>query len=132
MPLLDTATEHPLAVEDGLSITNRSPQHVYVMGDFCGVLDLLFNGPGNPAYKGATLRIEDAFYEYSAAGGSLRVFRRRFWGPFDAGIVAVVYLKVDRPILMSVVGINLPDEIISSEEAEKIALHNASIRSKDL
>lgn len=114
-------------------MADRSTPHAYVIGMFSCVFDLLFDGPGNPAYLGASKRIQDDFYEHSAVG-SLLVFRRWFWGLSDAGIVTVLYLKGNRPLLMSVVGINFPNEApkVSCEEAEKLALHNAVIRSSDL
>ena len=134
MPLPPDAAEHPDALTEGLDIARSgSVPHLRALGELSRVLDWLFDGPGNPPYLGASRRIEAVFYECPPYG-EVRVFLRWFWGDGGAGVVAVVCLKGSRPVLMSVVAIDLPGAAgrIEEGEAESLALNSAHSRSSDI
>jgi hypothetical protein len=96
------------------------------------VLDSLFDGPGHPPYVGASRRIEDVFYEQPAFG-AVRVFSRWFWGNDGMGVLAVLCVKADRPVVMSVIAIGSSETAdLEDGEAERLALKSAKSRLRGL
>jgi hypothetical protein len=127
------ALEHPEAIAEGIAIARSgSPPHVIALGELVRVVDFLFEGPGDPPYVGARRRIEEVFYEappqatFECSCGGL-------WGSDEAGVIAVICAKGDRPVLMSVVAVALPgpDSLFESA-AERRALALALQRANDL
>jgi hypothetical protein len=127
------ALEHPDAIAEGIAIARSGlPPHVIALGELVRVVNFLFDGAGEPAYVGASRRIEEVFHE-DAPQGDVRVFLRGFWGSDEAGVVAVMCVKGGRPVLMSVVAVALPGpDFLFESAAERRALALALQRVNDL
>jgi hypothetical protein len=134
MRVPDDATEHPEAIADARSLYNAGAwAQRNAVGQLSRILDGLFDGPGTPAYAGATLRVEHVFDE-AAPHGTIRLFYRWFWGNADVGVIGVIARIGPRTVLMSVGAVVLgPGPAPAAlKAAESAALGSATARLGDL
>ena len=137
MKLAPTDTEHPDVLIEAKKIEAAGGfDFVEAFGELTAVLDSLFDGHGDRGYIGASKTADQVFFEHRPHG-AFRIFSRQFWG-YNASVIAVLYLKGHRPVLMSIVAVDqgVPNagyqEPLTYESALARALQLARERCKDI
>lgn len=100
--------EHPDTLSEALNIEGAGGRPwVEAIAELVAVVDTLFDGPGVPAYAGASRRAQDVMFEHLPPHGAVRMFVRQFWGSTGESVVGVVCEKAQRPALMAIVPVDL-------------------------
>ena len=130
------ALEHPEALDEAREIDRAGGlRYLEALGEVTTIVESLFDGPGNPAYHGASKKPRDVLYEQPPPQGAVKMFHRQFWGLGNVSVVAAFGQKGDRPGLLSIVAVGLATRdygALTTDQAVERAMQLARTRSNHL
>jgi len=123
--------EHPDTLTEALAIEKAGGlPWVDAMGELVAVTNTLFDGPGVPAYIGASRQAKDILFEQAPHNG-IRMFTRQFWSSTGESVIGAFCQKAQRPALMAIVPVGLDiDGTGKLDLAQATALALASARKR--